>query len=129
MKRCKFCARTGTRMVENRTHFGHPDGWKCAHPIACIKRQQRVDQWEGKRVLRRFDSDGTRWTIRHHADDGLRGLTSCGPYDSGFVLICEYREHRTTSWHPTVAKAKDHRDDMVRSMLARSMREYAGGRP
>ncbi len=126
MKQCKFCRRTGHRMVEVRTLFGRPDGWKCVHAKACIKRMQSLDQWEGKRVLHRFDHNGTEWTIRHHADDGLRGLT-CGPYDSGFVLICEYRQHRTYSWHPTVAKAKDHRDDLVRSWEARTMREYAGG--
>ena len=131
MKRCKFCGRTGTRAmteIRNRWIDNRIDGWKCTSPIACIRRQEQLGQWIGKRVIIRFDPDGTHWTIRRHDDPGLRGMTS-GPWSSGFVLICEYRQHRSTSWHPTVQLAQAHRDDVVASWKARSMREYAEGRP
>lgn len=82
------------------------DGWKCSSPIACIRRQERLGQWN----------------IRPH--DGT-GLSSSG---RRYVLTCEYRQHRLTSMHPTPDAAKAHADDLVASWTARNMREYAGGR-
>lgn len=101
--------------------------WACHNRTACGQRAKRIGQWTGVRVLRRVDLDGTRWTIRRHDDDGLRGMAS-GPWSSGYVLICEYRQHRSTSWHPTAELAKTHRDDVVSSWEARSLREYGATR-
>ena len=135
MKRCKFCARTGTVMLYlPRDKFGYPsrnDEYACHDRQACKRRAEQLGKWVGTRVIRRHDSDGTRWTILRHdqaARHGLAGGAAGGPWDSGFVLMCEYRQHRVLSWHPTVEAAKDHRDDIVRSWESRSMREYAGGR-
>lgn len=128
MKRCKFCGRSGARLTEIPLVFSRwPSGeFACRDRQACGRRAAQIGQWIGTRVLRRRDLDGTRWTIRRWDDIGLRGL-STGPWTSGYVLLCEYRKHRSTSWHPTVQLAKAHRDDVVRSWEARSMREYAGG--
>lgn len=129
-KRCKHCARTGEHLRQAYTgwYFKRPDGFECRNPLACAKRAAQLGKWTGTRVLRRQDRDGTRWTIRRHDDLGLRGLDlQQGPWTDGWVLICEYRAHRLVSWHPTREKAKAHRDDLVRSWEARSMREYVGG--
>lgn len=98
---------------------GLPDSWKCTHPIACIRRQEQLGQWHGKRVLCRQDADGTRWTIRR-----AKGVSG-GPL---FTLECEYRQHRVASSHFSIEAAKAHCDDVVASLEARSMRDYAGGR-
>lgn len=80
--------------------------------------------WTGVRVLLRYDSDGTIWTIRRFDDAGLRGMR-CGPYASGYVLICEHRQHRFTSHHPTVDDAKAHRDDLIASWVRSAIRDYS----
>lgn len=124
MKRCKFCGRSNSRLIEVRTPLlNFADGWKCKSPIACIKRMQRIGEWEGKRVLRRFDADGTEWTIRRHDDVGLRGMAA-GPWTLGYVLICEHREQRVISRHPDVDAAKAHADEFLASFTARRIDEY-----
>ncbi|MDN4521379.1 hypothetical protein QYF68_26675 [Mycolicibacterium austroafricanum] len=118
MKRCKFCGRVGLRMLELRTPLcGLPDGYACHDRQACAKRAATVGKWIGMRVLRRRDLDGTRWTIRKLA-------TSGSPL---YMLTCEYRQHRGSTSHFSIEEAKAHRDDLVRSWEARSMREYVGG--
>ena len=92
------------------------DGWRCTSPIACIKRQEQLGQWIGKRVLRRQDIDGTRWTIRL-VTKGVSG----GPI---FALVCEYREHRAITNHFTIEAAKAHADDLIASWTAHSLRDY-----
>lgn len=121
MKRCKFCGRQGSRMVETRSpFFGNPDGWKCAHPVACTRRQEQLGQWHGKRVFYRQDADGTRWTIRR-AREGVSG----GPV---YTLTCEYRQHRASTSHFTVDAAKAHVDDLIASWTARTLRDYTEAR-
>lgn len=46
----------------------------------------------------------------------------------GHSHASEYRQHRSTSSHFSIDAAKAHRDDVVASWEARSMRDYAGGR-
>ena len=122
---CQKCGRRGARMVPIRNRWvKRIDGYRCSNPVACSRRQQQLGQWVGSRVVRRRDSDGTAWTIRRYDDLGLRGMAA-GPWTSGFVLICEYREHRMTSNHPSIAAAQAHRDDLVASWVARSLRSYA----
>lgn len=121
MKRCKFCGCEGSRMTEIRSLWvKRIDGYKCTHPIACIRRQEQLGQWHGKRVLYRQDLDGTRWTIRR-----LPG-TSGNPI---YTLTCEYREHRFTSSHFSIEAAKKHTDDLIASWTAGSMRGYSEARP
>lgn len=117
MKRCKYCGRFGMRLMEIR-----PRGqFACHDRRACGRRAKVIGQWVGVRVLRRRDLDGTEWTIRPRRP---------APHDrsEGFTLICEYRQHRSRSWHPTVELAKAHRDDVVASWVARSLREYGDHR-
>lgn len=118
MKRCKYCGREGSRLrpIRNKFFRDKIDGWECAHPIACIKRQDQLGQWRGKRVLYRQDADGTRWTIRR-----LKG-TSGSPI---YTLTCEYRQHRMTSSHFSIEAAKAHCDDIERSWRSQTMRQYA----
>jgi hypothetical protein len=102
-------------------------GWKCASPIACIRRMENFGQWSGKRVLRRVDADGTTWTIRRHDDLGNRGIVGA-LCDSGVVLMMQYRDHRLVSQHADYAAAKAHVDDLLASWRARSLSDYAGSR-
>lgn len=121
-KRCKFCGREGVRMtaVHNRW-IDRIDAWKCTHPIACIRRQEQLGQWQGKRVLYRQDADGSRWTIRRtHPKAVFDG--------SLYTLTCEYRQHRVTSSHFTIEAAKAHCADVERSWEARSLRDYRATR-
>lgn len=115
MKLCKYCGREGPRMVEVRSFFGRPDGWKCAHPIPYARRRDQLGQWHGKRVLYRQDADGTRWTIRRL------------PGSSLYTLTCEYRQHRMMTSHFTIEAAKSHRDEVERSLESRNLREYIRG--
>lgn len=125
MKRCMHCRRTHTRMtpVYNRW-VKRIDGYKCTSPIACIKRMESLGQWEGKRVQRRFDADGTEWTIRRWDDNGLRGLSGIAPRTSGYVLIYEHREHRLTSHHASIDAAKAHADEWLASFTDRNIEAY-----
>jgi hypothetical protein len=119
VKRCKFCGREGSRMTPVRNQWvDRIDGWKCTHPIACIRRQEQLGQWQGKRVLYRQDADDSRWTIRR-----TKGISGSPLY----TLTCEYRQPRVTSQHPTIEAAKAHCGDVERSWEARSLREYTGG--
>jgi hypothetical protein len=70
-----------------------------------------TDQWTGKRVLRRLDSDGTQWTIRQNGD----GM---------WLLMCSYRDHTLTSKHPSPATAQAHRDDLTASWRAARLHDY-----
>jgi hypothetical protein len=123
VKRCEYCGHDGLRMAPVTCRWtGRIKGWKCYHPVACIRRQERAGQWFGKRVLRRVDRDGTRWHIKRA---GHELVSSSGEW---FVLTCEYREHRMTSWHTTIDQAKAHANEMVRSCESTSLRQFARGR-
>jgi len=114
MKVCGQCGRLGERgWLDHRS-----DRPVCRNRTACRRRAQFVGLWVGKRYLQRRDLDGTLWLIRPSTmiDGGLA---------NGFILTCIYRDHRTTSWHPTVTAAQFHRDDVVRSWQARRLSEYA----
>jgi hypothetical protein len=134
-KRCKFCGREGVRMtIDNHIMFGPPppgrEQWKCHEPIACIRRQERIGKWLGKRVLTRLDLDGTHWTIRRHDDHGLRGMVLVnGPWLSGYVLICEHRDHRCVSHHSSIEAAKAHADEMVDSLTTGKADDYRDAEP
>lgn len=119
-KRCTHCGREGSRMTPQHNRWtGLPDGWKCTHPIACIRRQEQLGQWQGKRVLYRQDADGSQWTIRR-----TKGTSGTPLY----TLTCEYRQHRVTSQHLTIDAAKAHCGDVERSWEAQSLRDYARSR-
>jgi hypothetical protein len=112
MRVCVRCARLGSR------GFLPGDTAICRHRAACQRRAQFVGQWVGARVLQRRDPGGALWIIRPATwvDNHSRA--------GGFVLTCLYREHRTTSWHPTIDAAKIHRTDIVRSLQARTLADY-----
>ena len=74
------------------------DGWALEHGVGWV----------------RTDPDGTAWTINH---DVVRG---------GATLTMRYREHGLKSHHKNVDAAKRHRDDTVRMLAARSLRDYSG---
>lgn len=112
-KRCTFCGRQGSRMKPIHSPWGRRlDGYKCASPIACIRRQEQRGQWLGKRVLHRIDHDGTEWKIYRSAAG-----TWC--------LRMTYRDHSMlTTGLLTIEAAKNHAEDMLASLAARSLREY-----
>lgn len=118
MKRCNVCGRMGTRGM-TATHnrwTGRVDGWHCTSSRACIRRTNELGRWTGKRVLRRIDKDGTNWKIFRSA---------AGTY----VLQMRYREHSmSTTGLLTIEAAKMHADDVVASLAAKSLREYARSR-
>lgn len=118
-KRCKFCARSGLRMLDlGRGHYPNTHQmYACFDRQACDRRAAEVGKWIGTRVLRRRDLDGTRWTIRRLAASG----------SPVWMLTCEYRQHRASTSHFSVDAAKAHRDELVRSWEARNMREFVGG--
>lgn len=118
-KRCKFCGHWGIRVEPVRTMFGRDDGWRCYHPVACIKRQERLGQWLGKRILRRVDFNGTTWSIDPHPLKRHQG--------QAVVLTMIYRDIRLVSHHANVDAAKAHADEMERSCEATSLRQYTGG--
>lgn len=117
-KRCKFCGHPGRLTAIRTPLLGYPDGWECTSPIACIRRQERLGQWIGKRVLRRIDIDGTEWVIRKH--DGV-GMNSSAPW---YVLTMAARQHRLTSIHATPEAAKAHVEEFLASLTDRDIDAY-----
>lgn len=119
-KRCTFCGHPGRLTPILNRWVDRIDGWKCTSPIACIRRQEQLGQWIGKRVLRRIDADGTEWVIRRAVGAPPR------PDVEGrdFVLAMTYREQRLTSWHTSPEAAKAHVEEFLASLTDRDIDAY-----
>ena len=117
-KRCKYCGHPGRLTPILNRWVDRIDGQKCTSVRACIRRQEQLGEWIGKRVLRRIDVDGTEWVIRKH--DGI-GMNSSGPW---YVLTMAAREHRLTSMHATPEAAKAHVEEFLASLTDRDIDAY-----
>ena len=115
VKRCEHCGRLGSRMAPiNNRWIKRIDGWRCHDVAACNERVRRLGQWIGIHKIRRRDLDGTEWTIYRSAAG-----TWC--------LRMQYREHSMlTTGLLSIDAAKAHAEDMIASLAAHSLRDYAG---
>lgn len=118
-KRCTFCGHPGRLTPILNRWVDRIDGWKCTSPIACIRRQEQLGQWIGKRVLRRIDADGTEWVIRPH----IKRTLSTGP-EGGFSLTCHCRDHRLVTHHASIDAAKAHVEEFLASLTDRDIDAY-----